>query len=71
MGGIVIMIYTNGYLHTEPSILTIKDVQRILHIGKASALKLVNGGRLEAHRIRPNGRWLIYKEDLIEFLSYM
>ena len=63
------MMYSNNYLRSEPSILTLRDVQRILHIGKNSALRLVGEGILEAHRINSGcGKWLVFKEDLIEYL---
>ena len=63
------MIYTGNYLKNVPDVLTVKDLQRVLKIGKNSALKLLQEGSITAHKIGGK-RWRIYKEDLEEYINY-
>ena len=53
-------------LNNISEILTLKEVQQILKIGKNKALVLVNSGELKAFRV--GGTWRIAREDLIKFL---
>ena len=53
-------------LNNISEILTLKEVQQILKIGKNKALMLVNNGELKAFRV--GGTWRIAREDLIKFL---
>ena len=53
-------------LNNISEILTLKEVQQILKIGKNKALMLVNSGELKAFKI--GGTWRIAREDLIKFL---
>lgn len=63
------MVYTSNYLKNVPDVLTLKDLQKVLQIGKNTALKLVHDGDITAHQIA-GGRWRIFKEDLEEYLCY-
>lgn len=54
-------------LTNTPDLLTVKDLMQVLHIGKNTALKLLNEGYIQGYRIKGN-RWRIFKEDVIEFL---
>lgn len=50
-------------------ILTVKDVQNILKIGKNTALELIHEGDIEAFMIK--GRWRILKSDLIAYIRHI
>ena len=50
-------------------ILTVKDVQNILKIGKNSALDLIHDGNIEAFMIK--GRWRILKSDLLAYIRHI
>ena len=54
-------------LENTPDTLTVKDLQRVLHIGKNTALRLINENIIEAHKI--GGKWVILKEDVIEYIK--
>lgn len=58
-------------LENTPDTLTVKDLQKVLHIGKNSALRLINENIneniIEAHKI--GGKWVIIKEDVIEYIK--
>ena len=49
-----------------PDILTLKQVQNMLHIGRNSMLDLIYSGEIEAFKIK--GKWRILKSDLILFI---
>ena len=51
---------------TEPEVLTVSDVARMLRIGKNKAYTLVNSGRLKSIRI--GGKTIVPKVNLVEFL---
>ena len=53
-------------LPNEPDVLTLKEMQKILHIGKNTALKLIHEGIIEGHWV--GNKWLIFKEDVIEYI---
>lgn len=53
-------------LPNEPDVLTLKEMQKILHIGKNTALKLMHEGIIEGHWV--GNKWLIFKEDVIEYI---
>ena len=42
-------------LENTPDTLTVKDLQRVLHIGKNMSLRLINENIIEAHKI--GGKW--------------
>ena len=49
-----------------PDILTLKECQQLLKIGRNSMLNFLHTGELEGFKI--GNRWRIYKESVIEFL---
>ncbi len=53
-------------LPNEPDVLTLKEMQKILHIGKNTALKLIHEEIIEGHWV--GNKWLIFKEDVIEYI---
>jgi len=52
-----------------PDILTFKECQKLLKVGKNTLLFLLHSGQLEAFRI--GNRWKIPKECLIDYIKYM
>ena len=50
-----------------PTLLTRKEAQEVLKIGKTSMMKLIHNGTIPTVRI--NYRYKIKKEDLIEFIE--
>lgn len=56
-------------LRNTSDILTVKDLMKVLHIGKNTALSLLNEGRIQGYRIKGN-RWRILKEDVIEYILH-
>ena len=56
-------------LKNTPDILTVKDLMNVLHIGKNTALSLLNEGQIQGYRIRGN-QWRIFKEDVIEYILH-
>ncbi len=49
-----------------PDILTLKECQQLLKIGRNSMLKFLNSGELEGFKI--GNRWRIYKYSVIDFI---
>ena len=54
-------------LDNIPDTLTLKELQEVLQIGKNTALRLVNEDIITGHRIA--GKWLVFKEDVIEYIQ--
>lgn len=54
-------------LNTTDDVLTIKDVQRILKIGKNNALKLLQEDDL--HSFRVGNSYRIMREELVAFIQ--
>ena len=54
-------------LNNTPDTLSLKDMMRVLHIGKGTALKLLNEGIIYGHKI--GRKWLILKEDVEEYIE--
>ena len=50
-----------------PDILTAKECQQLLKIGKNSMLRYLKTGEIEGFKI--GSRWRIYKFSVIEFLG--
>ena len=50
-----------------PDLLTFKECQQALQIGKNSLLKYLHSGELDGFKL--GSRWRIYKYSLIEFLT--
>ena len=54
-------------LEDYPGILTLKQAQTVLNIGRNSMLDLINTREVDAFKIK--GKWRILKSDLIHFVS--
>jgi excisionase family DNA binding protein len=54
-------------LNNTKDILTLKELQELLHIGKNTALRLVQNGEIEAFRV--GKQWRIVREDIIRYLK--
>ena len=54
-------------LDNIPDTLTLKELQEVLQIGKNTALRLVNEDIITGQRIA--GKWLVLKEDVIEYIQ--
>ena len=54
-------------LNNTKDILTLKELQELLHIGKNIALKLVQSGEIEAFRI--GNQWRILKESVAKYIK--
>lgn len=54
-------------LDNIPDTLTLKELQEVLQIGKNTALRLVHEDIITGHRIA--GKWLVLKEDVIEYIQ--
>ena len=53
-------------LNNTKDILTLKELQELLHIGKNTALRLVQSGEIEAFRV--GKQWKITKENVAKFI---
>lgn len=53
-------------LDNTPDTLTLKELQKVLKIGKNTALRLVYEDIITGHWIA--GKWLFLKEDVIEYI---
>lgn len=51
-----------------PDILTFKECQKILKVGKNTLLQLIHSNQISAFQI--GNRWKIPKESLIDFIHY-
>lgn len=51
-----------------PPIMTFKECQHILHIGKNNLLAMLHDGRLQGFRI--GSQWRITREELEEFIEH-
>ena len=51
-----------------PDILTFKECQKLLKIGKNTLLDLLHSNQIEAFKI--GSRWKIPKESVVEYLKY-
>ena len=56
-------------LNNTKDILTLKDLQVLLHIGKNTALRLVQSGEIEAFRV--GNRWRVSKESVAKYVRRM
>ena len=54
-------------LNNTKDILTLKELQELLHIGKNTALRLVQSGEIEAFRV--GKQWRIARENVIRYLK--
>lgn len=53
-------------LNNTKDILTLKELQELLHIGKNTALRLVQSGEIEAFRV--GNRWRVMKESVAKYI---
>jgi excisionase family DNA binding protein len=51
-----------------PEIMTLRECQELLKVGKNTMLDLIHSGELSAFRI--GNRWKITKESVLEFIRY-
>lgn len=51
-----------------PEIMTFKECQKILKVGKNTLLDLIHTNQLEAFKV--GSRWKILKQSVIEFIQY-
>lgn len=54
-------------LNNTKDILTLKELQGLLHIGKNTALWLVQSGEIKAFRV--GKQWRIARENVIRYLK--
>ena len=54
-------------LNNTKDILTLKELQGLLHIGKNTALRLVQIGEIKAFRV--GKQWRIARENVIRYLK--
>jgi len=52
-----------------PDIMTFKECQKLLKIGKNTLLNLIHSGSIDAFKI--GNRWRITKDSVIEYLKYL
>ena len=53
-------------LNSAKDILTLKELQKLLHIGKNTALRLVQSGEIEAFRV--GNQWRILKGSVVKYI---
>ena len=53
-------------LNNTKDILTLKELQELLHIGKNTALRLVQSGEIEAFRV--GKQWRVMKESVTKYI---
>ena len=53
-------------LNNTKEILTLKELQKLLHIGKNTALRLVQSGEIDAFRV--GNRWRVMRESVAKFI---
>lgn len=56
-------------LNSTKDILTLKELQVLLHIGKNTALRLVQSGEIEAFRV--GKQWRVSKESVAKYIWRM
>lgn len=56
-------------LNNTKDILTLKELQVLLHIGKNTALRLVQSGEIETFRV--GNQWRIAKDSIIKYINKM
>lgn len=54
-------------LNNTKDILTLKELQELLHIGKNTALKLVQSGEIEAFRV--GNQWRVLRESVTKYIK--
>ena len=56
-------------LNNTKDILTLKELQELLHIGKNTALRLVQSGDIEAFKV--GNQWRVMKESVVRYSRRM
>ncbi|MBP0985173.1 MAG: helix-turn-helix domain-containing protein [Oscillospiraceae bacterium] len=56
-------------LNNTKDILTLKELQELLHIGKNTALRLVQSGEIETFRV--GKQWRVSKESVAKYIRRM
>lgn len=56
-------------LNNTKDILTLKELQELLHIGKNTALRLVQSGEIEVFKI--GKQWRVSKESVAKYIWRM
>ena len=51
-----------------PEVMTVKECQQLLKVGKNTMLELLHTNQIEGFKI--GSRWKIKKESVVEFLRY-
>ena len=51
-----------------PDIMTFKECQKLLKVGKNTLLNLIHNGEIDAFKI--GNRWKITKESIIDYVKY-
>lgn len=54
-------------LNNTKEILTLKELQELLHIGKNTALRLVQSGEIDAFRV--GNQWRVMRDSLIRYVN--
>ena len=54
-------------LNNTKDILTIKDLQKLLHIGRNTALRLVQGGEIEGFKV--GRQWRVAKMSIAKYIN--
>ena len=55
-------------LNNTKDILTLKNLQELLHIGKNTALRLVQSGEIEAFRV--GKQWRILRNSIAKYIYH-
>ena len=53
-------------LNNAKEILTLKELQELLHIGKNTALRLVQSGEIDAFRV--GNQWRVLRESVVKHI---
>ena len=53
-------------LNNTKEILTLKELQELLHIGKNTALRLVQSGDIDAFRV--GNQWRVLRESVAKYI---
>lgn len=53
-------------LNNTKEILTLKELQELLHIGKNTALRLVQSGEIDAFRV--GNQWRVLRENVVKHI---
>lgn len=54
-------------LNNTKDVLTLKELQELLHIGKNTALRLVQSGEIEAFRV--GKQWRVVRDGVIKYIK--